>query len=615
MKKLLFIIFFLATNNFYSQKLDSLQIEKEFSSAIGKIEKLDSLEHSIFTKVKSDFVLEDTYWYNLSKTRFLSGDIDKAYLAAERGIALCETKKKTFRKAKFYNLLASVEAYRMNNKKAIEFFKKSLSIVEKEHDFKTAAYIRNNIANIFFGLNNYESAYQYSLLSYNQLVKDKDTMYLPSVAGILAISSLKIGKTKEGIRLANESIELAQRYKSQLGLIVGYHSLGESFIAQKKYEKAIESLNKSLEYSEMSRQNHFIMLNKLALQHAFLMNKEYSKSVEYGLQAKSETKILSNENTMYAIKKNLAYAYEKLGDKELAFKYLSDAHQSYKNYSDVQNQKVINDILIKYDTEKKEKDLVLSRLENSESKNKLYKRAQWIGLLLVVLVLSSLSYLYYNRLQKLRLKQLEKDEESKRLLAIINAEEKERERISNELHDGMASSITGIKLKLEYLSMDENREELAPLVDELRKLHKQTRIMSHNLMPLGLHRENWEDRLQDYCMENSCEQFKINFSNNIKSATPLDIRVSTLLYRSVQELIQNVQKHSQVDSCTVQISKLEDEIIVSIEDEGIGFKCDEAKGQGLASIRKRIAEIGGQLDIDSKPGEGCLITISLNSNL
>jgi tetratricopeptide (TPR) repeat protein len=409
-------IFFL-TSICFSQNKDSLQIEKEFLSSIGNINKIDSLRNKIFEKSKKNFVLEDTYWYNLSKALFLSGEIDEAFSAAEKGIVLCEKQKKTYREAKFYNLQASVYAFRKENRKAIATFKKALSIVEKENDFKTAASIRNNIANIFFGLSDYASAHKYSLLAYNQLVKDEDTVNLPGVTGVLAISSLKIGNSKEGIRLANKSIFLAKKYKSPIGLIVGYHSLGEALSEQNEYEQAITSLHESLKYSEMYRQSHFVMLNKVALQHAYLMNLDYTNSIDFGLQAKAETQQLKNENTLYAIDKNLAYAYQKMGNTDLAFQYLSEAHESYIASSGIQNQKAINDILIKYDTEKKEKDLVLSRFENIENQNKLYKRAQWIILLGVVLGLVLLSYFFYNRLQKQRLAHLKNEQESKRLIA------------------------------------------------------------------------------------------------------------------------------------------------------------------------------------------------------
>jgi signal transduction histidine kinase len=175
----------------------------------------------------------------------------------------------------------------------------------------------------------------------------------------------------------------------------------------------------------------------------------------------------------------------------------------------------------------------------------------------------------------------------------------------------MASSITGIKLRLEDVSNDENNIELKPLVLQLQALHDETRRMSHNLMPLGLNEENWVERIDQYCRENSIPSFKIMFNNNVPVPFSMPTSDSILLYRSMQELIHNAQKHSKSDICHVQISLLPEELILTIEDEGIGFKENSGDSQGLKSIRKRLSEIDATLDIDSRENGGTLISISL----
>ncbi len=613
MKTTLILAFCILTSSGFSQNKDSIRIEQSILSSIGNPAKLDSLEKVLSVRVDKDFVLKDTYYYNLSKARFLTGQLDAAFDLAEKGIALGKEESNIFRTAKFHNLKASVYAYKKDNEKAIATFKKSLAIVENAEDTYTAAQIQNNIANIFFSLSDFESAYKHSKLSHNELAKVQDTVHLPGVTAVFAISALKLKRIDEGKKMATKALALSTKYKNPLGLIISHHSWGEVYTEEEKYEKAIASFNKSLELSEMYQQSHMVMLNKVGLQHATLMAEDYNLSIEYGEQALSETQNLKNENTLYAIHKNLGYAFNGLGNTKKGFYHLKLAHEIYIESSGVESQKAINDILIKYDTEKKEKALIASRLKNLENQNKLYKRAQWIGILGTILVLVLLSYFFYNRLQKQRLEHLHKEQESKRMLAAISAEEKERERISNELHDGMASSITGIKMKLEDLAMESNSTELKPLVNQLQSLHDETRRMSHNLMPLGLNNDNWTERLAAYCRENSSSSFQIQFSNNLKLPISLDPSVSILLYRSVQELIHNAQKHAKSPSCVVQVSQLDDELIISVEDEGVGFEVNKVKGQGLESMRQRLQEIGADMEIESKIGQGSLISLSLTT--
>ena len=591
----------------FCQNEDSIRIEKAITGSIGNIEQLDSLEKVLLKQVESNYKLEDTYYYGLSKARFLSGQLDAAITSAKKGIALSKANKKTIRSAKYYNILASVYDYQKDYPKAIQTFKTSLSILEKKKDYNSAAQVQNNIANIFFSLSDYESAYKYSKKSYDRLLKEKDTVHLPGVTAILAISAIKLDRIIEGRELATKALKLSTKYNSPIGLIVSNHSLGEVCNAEKKFDEAIGFFNQSLELSEMYRQSHYAMLNKIGLLYANLNAKNYRAAIEIGEEALEETLELKNESTLYAIHKNLGYAFSGLGQDESAFLHMSMAHDFYIASSNVENQKAVNEILIKYDTEKKEKKLVVSQLENAKSQNKLYQRMQWILFLGSILVLVLVSYFFYNRLQKQKIQQLHREQESKRMMAAVLAEEKERERISNELHDGMASSITGIKLKLEDLSLGDTESQLSPLVSQLQNLHDETRRMSHNLMPLGLNQDNWSIRLSDYCRENSSAKF-----NNLSDTIPLIPSTSILLYRSIQELIHNVQKHAQAPSCFVQISQLKNELILTVEDEGVGFKLDEVKGQGLESMQQRLHEIGAEIEIESKVGRGSLISISLS---
>lgn len=594
-----------------AQDLDSLQIEQSILSSIGNPAALDSLEKAYSAAVKGDFNLENVFYYNLAKARFMGGELDKAFELSEEGISLCNAKKTKRSSAKFYNLQASVYAYKKDNETSIKTFKTSLSILEEAGDSYTAAQIQNNIANIFLGLLDYKSAYKYSKLSYDTLKVYNDSIHLPAVASILAVSALRLDKMEEGKRLAKEGFQLSTKYKNPLGLIVSNYGMGEVSNSSKQVDEAIGYFSESLRLSQMYRQSHFVMLNKIALQSAMYGKGENEKSIDFGLKALEETSQLENENTLYAIKKNLGYAYGALGKSKEAFEYLSSAHEIYTESSGVENQKVINELLIQYETEKKERDLIASKLKNLEDQEKLRKSTRWIVVLCALLLIALLGYVFYRRIQKQKLVNLKKEQEAKRLLAAVAAEEAERERLSNELHDGMASSITGIKMKLEDISQDDDNAQLTPLVAQLEKLHDETRRMSHNLMPLGLNEHNWLDRLKVYCRENSSTQFNIQLIDNTNSQIQLDPSISILIYRSIQELVHNVIKHAQTKACTIQLSKLNQDLVFSVEDEGQGFDISSSKGQGIASMKQRLSEIGANLDIESQVGRGTMVTISI----
>lgn len=593
---------------------DSVNIVTKLNEQIGNVQAIDSIAKVLLQfarNKKQTYVLEDTYWYNLSKVNFMSGQLDQSFAAADSGLLLNKKSGNTYRSAKFYNLKASVFSYQQKYEKAIELFKTSLKIVEDHDDLHTAALVKNNIANIFFGLSDYRSAYTYSQESYTQLKLENDTVNLPAVAGVAAISAFKIKDTEQGKSLAEESLKLSKRYKNPVGLIVANHSYGELYSLQEKYDSAVVYFNNSLQFSEQFRQAHFIMLNKIGLQHSYLKLIDYTKSIDYGLQALAESNSLENQNTLYSINKNLGYAYAGLKKYDKAYSHMQLAHEYYIQSAGIENQKAINELLIQYDTEKKEKLLAENKIEIIENENKLIKRNQWITLLSGLTVALLLLYIIYVRNQKQKMAALKLEQEQQLSEATLKAEEIERERIANELHDGMASSITGIKIKLEDLISEQNKTQLEPLISQLKTLHEETRRISHNLMPLNIDSSNWIDRLQLYCNENSHSKFRILFKNNCTTRINLESKVALTLFRITQELIHNVQKHAKTDFCHVQLSNLNNSLCISVEDEGIGFHPESQEGIGLSSIRKRLAMLEGELEIESKTGRGTLITIEI----
>ena len=104
----------------------------------------------------------------------------------------------------------------------------------------------------------------------------------------------------------------------------------------------------------------------------------------------------------------------------------------------------------------------------------------------------------------------------------------------------------------------------------------------------------------------------------IKHQKTLDENVQTLLFRSVRELLTNVVKHARANKVAVHLGEQDNDISITIEDDGIGFDRDALKskngqkgGFGLFSIQERMTNMGGTFDIQSEPGKGCRVVLSL----
>lgn len=622
MSKIILLCLFLVSLFAYANDIekDSLQINTLFSKALQNPTKGDSLNHvakKLVVSSDQNLILNDTYHYQLAIFLFRTSQLDSAVTVSKMGLKLHQpSQKPAYKSFKFHNILGSVYVYKNMHKKAVQEFQIAIKILESHGNYHQAALIKNNLANVFFSLHDYESSYKYSKQAYEQLKMEKDSVYLPSLTGVYAVSAIKLNYLEQSDSLANESLELSQKYNNVLGLIVSNYCLGDVNLGIDNYQKAETFFKTSLQISESVGNQHFIMLNKVGLLYANVNLKQFDLAVKYGIQALEESKAQKNDNTLYAIHKNLGYAYFGINDFKKAYININKAHEMYQKSATLENKKAINDILVKYDTEKKEKEIAKNKLEIAQNDIQLNKRKQWIIGLAAVVILLLVTYFFYSRIQKQKMIQAEKDEEQKRILALITGEEKERERISNELHDGVASSITGIKIQLELINQAQPNSQIEKLVNQLSSLHEETRKISHNLMPISLNDNSLESILEKFCNENSHSKLDIKFQNLTKEKLPINNTKAIVVYRMVQELINNVKKHSKATICHVQVSDSDKELSIFIEDNGVGFDPKtKNNSQGLSSIKKRIKQLNGEIEINSTTNNGTVILLIIPFDL
>ncbi|MCG8574986.1 MAG: sensor histidine kinase [Flavobacteriales bacterium] len=597
-----------------TQAQDSADVANHFQQLLSAPQAKDSVL-AVLDEKSADFTEKswDSYYYHYSKFLFVTRDFEGSAEIAREGLKLYGENSMKAELAKFYNILGSIAAFSGDYKTCIEHYNQAIRLLELHKNYMGSALIKNNVANIFFSLRDYESAYKYAQSSYQYLKSVADTVHLPSITGIAAISAIKIEEQEQGSILAEEGLELSKKYNNIIGLIVGYHAKGELEQLKENYAAGVEHFQMSLELSNQYRQPHYALLNKMALLHAHLHLENYDLAVEYGQQAWEETKDQKNDNLLYSVNKNLGYAYAGQGKFEQAYGHLYDAHNQYIEVSGEETKKIINDILIKYETEEKEKELAQKKLEVAESENQIQKQNAWIILLSASLIVIVLLYFLYRNRQKQKMLRFKEQQEKKLLQYAIQGEERERKRLSYELHDGIASALTGIKLQLAQ-NADEESTDFSKVIEQINNLHEDTRRISHNLLPHNFEQEDLVEVIHHYCLENSSEKLRLSLSDNRNGQkTKIHPQQALILYRVFQELINNVRKHAQASSCMVQTALVADEFVLSVEDDGIGFDAKSATfQQGLKSIEERIQELDGSFEVESSPGKGTLAIIRLN---
>jgi two-component system sensor histidine kinase UhpB len=194
---------------------------------------------------------------------------------------------------------------------------------------------------------------------------------------------------------------------------------------------------------------------------------------------------------------------------------------------------------------------------------------------------------------------------------VITAQEEERKRISRELHDETAQSLTSLLVRLRLLQgardLDELRELTAQTLEEVRKL-------AVELRPTTLDHLGLVAALEWYSREYA-ERLDASVDFRTEGlAGRLHPEVELVIYRVVQEALTNIARHARASRVEIALLFRDDAVEVEVEDNGSGFDVREAtstreRGLGLFGMRERVELIGGTFSIRSQPAHGTCIEV------
>ncbi|REE02187.1 sensor histidine kinase [Marinoscillum furvescens] len=202
-------------------------------------------------------------------------------------------------------------------------------------------------------------------------------------------------------------------------------------------------------------------------------------------------------------------------------------------------------------------------------------------------------------------------------LFIQQAKIRERDRIAQELHDGIVQQLVAAEIFVQNLDRSNNenlRHELLELRGMLRHIGNEVRDISHNLSSSNI-TENHLGHLIGKLISQVNETSNIRFlaDVSIRGEFPVSEQIKTHLYRTIQELVTNVIRHSKASQAVVAIrqSNQKLQVIVSDNGQGLSEKSRQSPGIGLDNIKRRIDLIKGNISFDNKPTGGLQVSIEV----
>lgn len=401
----------------------------------------------------------------------------------------------------------------------------------------------------------------------------------------------------------SNNILLELNLKHELYTIV-LTNLGTLNTSLNRLDNAETLLNESLDISQKMSYKQSITANNFRLAELALKKKDTIKAIDYY----KKTYILSSKNhANNTILKSLKAL--SITDKLESQKYINLYYSFNDSMNKLQISKRNKFARIKYESEKLEKNIINLKKENSQ--------LLLIGAIAGVLVIITLFFVFYRNKLK-RLQYIQQDQENKELIYKLFLEQeqlsqevltKERERISQELHDGIINSLFIIRLNLSH---SENSTASTSILSEIEKVQDQVRLISHDLKNQEFIQQGFSEIMAQLIEKNNSEHQKFQFiiSKNYHWGN-ISYEDKINIYRIVQEAIQNVIKHSKAKNCIISISKIDNGNKITITDDGIGFNYKTVRNSnGLKNINNRAKQLKATITITSTDN-GTIIILTI----
>ncbi len=472
----------------------------------------------------------------------------------------------------------------------------------------------------------------------NLLKKYKDAAYddfekdLSTLAKIRAYSYIEqkpyIQELNQGLSsaLANENKTIIASYYKLLGVKHDVYAryLETNNISKNNYSKSLNYYDKSLNiwqsynYAFSKKKQIGIIINK-GIVHYFSNNqKEAQKYLNKAKESIDSTDY--NNNILYYQWYSLSLAKEK--KYKSAYKHKFDENQLREDRYQEKSEITVAEINTKYETEKKEKQLLIEQQQKKQNKNIA------IGLGISLLFGSIIALLLFkNTRKKQRLAEQAKALESQKLAtvlkeqelvsidAMIEGQEKERQRIANDLHDDLGGLMATVKLHFNALKEKQTPDLFDKTTTLLDEAYHKIRSIAHTKNSGVIAKQGLLIALQNMAD-------KISTSNKISVdvidhglENRLENSLELTIFRIVQELITNVIKHAEATEAVIHLTNHDDILNIMIEDNGKGFNPNQIttknKGMGLSSIDKRVEHLNGKMTIESEQGSGTTIIIDI----
>jgi two-component system, NarL family, sensor kinase len=470
-------------------------------------------------------------------------------------------------------VLKAQEDYR----RATGYYRHALEIYQRLGKKFGVAACYANLGSVYYYLPKYDSSLYYSLLATEEFQKQNIQQFLPTTMCNAGMAYDKLGQKDEAKKFLQKALQLNEEYDNKKEIAFTLIYLADVYRSEGNYADAAITVRRGLELAAKISAQQQVMEGQKVLADIYLDMNQHEKAL--------------TEFKRYVATKDTLFKEEKA--------------------------KQIAELQTKYETEKKQSEIELLQKENDLKDSRLvFNQVVVVALIIIVVAIVLLGYLFRNRMalkQKVELEETKATLRALQLQAVITSQEEERRRFAADLHDGLGQLISAVRLNLSKEEVEKRSVDQA--VEVLNEMNTEIRNIAFNLMPQVLIKSGLTEALDELAGRvNRSGKIRITVSAyDFQPIEETDKKVA--LYRVCQEWINNVIKYSGCDAINLQLVQHQNELVITIEDNGRGFDpqiLSQSQGNGWKNINSRLAIIQGHIEVDStqeRKGTIAIITV------
>jgi signal transduction histidine kinase len=553
---------------------------------------------------------DSSLFYNLQAVDICRQSKDSIYLA-----------KSLFNAGSSYRALGKPE-------KTLEYYLEGQRLFEKINEPLNVAVINDLLCVLYSDLHQYDKALLYGRESVKISRENGiDDGRLGNQITNLGNAYNFLGRYTEATAAYKEGMEIGKRVNDQNMIATNLVNLGDVYLRTGEHAKLKDVYEQALKINREIGVTEGVTTSLRGLSIYYLLRGTLGKSKELaleglGIATASNLPVervamlgqLANVSlAMNDVTAGLAYGWrqEALQDSILNQATRDKIAEMEKAYEVEQKDNKIRSL-------EKERKLQLQNITQKSNINSLLIAI--VGAMILIGLLVYWNYLQKQKFQRQRIAELETEKKLAATEAVLQGQEQERYRLAKDLHDGLGGTLSGISFSFSNMKDNLDLPKESKLLfdralDMLNGSIHEMRRVAHNLMPESLLHFGLDAALKDYCQQmNETGMVKVVYQSLGLDELVIEQNRAILIYRVIQELLNNTVKHAHAHQSIVQVSADDRKFSITVEDDGVGFDpaiLRASTGIGWNNIKSRVEMLNGRVDIDSKPGKGTSVYIEI----